>query len=79
MNGSNEFKGLRLLARFLRSSLRYYRGPAYVSEDVMTLDEEAITRAATARVLQRWEHKVRRCRGRRDVHRMLDSVVMTTS
>jgi cytidylate kinase len=70
---TNEFKGLRLLARFLRSSFHYYVGPADVPEDVMTLDEEAITRAATGELLRRYGARVRHCRTDADCRDLLAS------
>ena len=42
-HGTNEFTGLRLLARFLRSSLHYYRGSSDVPEELMTREEGTIT------------------------------------
>jgi adenylate kinase family enzyme len=73
-HGTNEFKGLRLLARFLRSSYHYYVGPSDVPEEVMTLDEEAITRTATGALLRRYAARVRHCRTDGDCRSLLRSL-----
>ena len=73
-HGTNEFTGLRLLARFLRSSLHYYRGSSDVPEELMTRDEGTITRAATAKILRCSGARVRHCRTNGDCRSLLRSL-----
>lgn len=65
----NEWKGLRLLLRFLWSTRRYYRGPG----GVVTSDhDDALTdRRMTRTALAPYTAKVRRCRSSRDVAAVL--------
>lgn len=61
----NEWKGIRLLLRFLWSTRRYYRGPggAVTSEHDDALTDRRMTRTALAP----YTPKVRHCRSSRDV------------
>jgi adenylate kinase family enzyme len=59
--GTNQYRGLRRLLRFLRWSAAYYRpmSPAQID----ALPEESLhSRAATARHLRPYAHKLTRCR-----------------
>lgn len=65
--GANPHRGLRLLWQFLRSQRRYYTTPA--REPDGPADWDAITRAATARLLRGHEAKVVVLRSPREVRR----------
>ena len=73
-HGTNEFAGLRLLGRFLRSSFHYYAGAAGTPEDVMSTDEAMITHAATGALLRRYGARVRHCRTDDDCRMLLRSI-----
>jgi hypothetical protein len=65
--GANPYRGWRLLWRFLRSQRRYYIAPA--REPAGPADWDAITRAATARMVRGHEAKVVMLRSPREVRR----------
>jgi len=65
--GANPHRGWRLLWQFLRSQRRYYTGPA--REPAGPADWDAITRAATARLVRGHEAKVVVLRSPREVRR----------
>ena len=63
--GTNQHRELRRLPNFLLGSRAYYRGPALAPQSLD--DDDAVTRAATVRVLAPFERKVVRCRRNSDV------------
>lgn len=65
--GANPHPGWRLLWQFLRAQRRYYTAPA--REPAGPTDWDAITRAATARLVQGHEAKVVVLRSPREVRR----------
>jgi hypothetical protein len=65
--GANPHRGWQLLWQFLRSQRRYYTGPA--REPAGPADWDAITRAATARLVRGHEAKVVVLRSPREVRR----------
>lgn len=65
--GANSHRGWRLLWQFLRSQRRYYTAPA--RQPAGPADWDAITRAATARLVRGHEAKVVVLRSPREVRR----------
>ena len=72
LQGGNPHKGLRLLARFVRSQRRYYTAPA--REPAGPMDWEAITRAGTELALRPHQAKVVQLRAPRAVKRWFQHI-----
>lgn len=71
--GTNRYRGVRRLLRFLRWSAAYYRpmSPAQIA----ALPEESLhSRAATAQHLKPYAHKLSRCRSPGEVEELLASL-----
>jgi adenylate kinase family enzyme len=64
--GANQYRGLRRLWRFLRWSAAYYRPMSRAQIDALP-EESLHSRAATARHLRPYAHKLTRCRTTADV------------
>jgi adenylate kinase family enzyme len=74
--GANQYRGLRRLLRFLRWSAAYYRpmSPAQID----ALPEESLhSRAATARHLRPYAHKLTRCRTLAEVNELRAALGVT--
>ena len=74
--GTNQYPGIRRLLRFLRWSAAYYRPTSPAQIDALP-EESLHSRAATARHLQAYTHKLTRCSTRAEVNNLLAALGIT--
>lgn len=74
--GTNRYRGMRRLLRFLRWSAAYYRPMSAAQIDALS-EERLHSRAATARHLQPYAHKLTRCRSPADVDELRSALGRT--